>query len=373
MDSVSPIMTTIEIRCQDKFGNVIDEFKLDAPDGQDQLKIEGNKLHVPENYTNAIVLDVLPRGDKFEKERVEFLLGDVLENIYTVVLEPVQYKVIFRVGNTDYEATETMNPSAARTKWGAYDYEINNSTRTIYIRVYGKPVMKVSHEPIRTVVERPSIIRSIGRRFPGKRKWLLLLILLLIGYGIYAGVSKFVYKKTPWPFKAKTVVQADLQTIELTLPQTEVQEKDQIEAQVGTQTMEEVTVTQNEDEPSTVVPEAISTEPTVGLLQQHDIDYLRREKRWNEDSLRSEEYKSLFNALKEGDVDRVIQLKESLFDSVNIQKDFQKIVDGLVKFKEADDQKKLKMSKEEMIRLSKHGSFEIGELGYSINVIGKRK
>jgi hypothetical protein len=81
----------------------------------------------------------------------------------------------------------------------------------------------------------------------------------------------------------------------------------------------------------------------------------------------------LFNALKEGDVDRVIQLKESLFDSVNIQKDFQKIVDGLVKFKEADDQKKLKMSKEEMIRLSKHGSFEIGELGYSINVIGKRK
>lgn len=373
MDSVNPIMTVIEIRCQDKFGNVIDEFKLDAPDGQDQLKIEGNKLHVPENYTNAIVLDVLPRGDKFEKERVEFLVGDVLENIYTVVLEPVQYKVIFRIGNTDYEATETMNPSAARTKWGAYDYEINNSTRTIYIRVYGKPVMKVSHEPIRTVVERPSIFRSIAKRFPGKRKWLLLLILLLLGYGIYACVSKFVYEKTPWPFKAKAFVEADLQTLELTLPQTEVQEKDQIEEQVGTQTKEEVTVTQDEGEPSTVASEAISIEPTVGLLQQHDIDYLRREKRWDEDSLRSEEYKSLFNAFKEGDVDRVIQLKESLFDSVNIQKDFQKIVDGLVKFKEADDQKKLKMSKEEMIRLSKHGSFEIGELGYSINVIGKRK
>ena len=372
MDSVNPIMTVIEIRCQDKFGNVIDEFKLDAPDGQDQLKIEGNKLHVPENYTNAIVLDVLPRGDKFEKERVEFLQSDVLENIYTVVLEPVQYKVIFRIGNTDYEATETMNPSAARTKWGAYDYEINNSTRTIYIRVYGKPMMKVSHEPIRTVVERPSIFRSIAKRFPGKRKWLLLLILLLLGYGIYACVSKFVYEKTPWPFKAKTFVQTDLQTIELTLPQTEVQEKDQIEEQVETQTVEQVTTTQDEGEPSNVAPEAISTEHTIGLLQQHDIDYLRREKRWDEDSLRSEEYKSLFNAFKEGDIDRVIQLKESLFDSVNIQKDFQKIVDGLVKFKEADDQKKLKMSKEEMIRLSKHGSFEIGELGYSINVIGNR-
>jgi len=372
MDFVNPIMTVIEIRCQDKFGNNIDEFKLDAPLGQDQLKIEGDKLHVPENYNNAIVLDVLPRGDKFEKERVEFLLADVVENIYTVVLEPVQYKVIFRIGNTDYEATETMNPSTARTKWGAYDYEINNTTRTIYIRVYGKPVMRMSHEPIRTVVERPSIFRSIGRRFPGKRKWLLLLIVLILGYGIYAGVSKFVYKKTPWPFKAKTIVQADPQAISLTVPQAEVQDKDQVEEQMGTQTVEEVTATQDEGEPSTVVPEAISTEPTVGLLQQHDIDYLKREKRWNEDSLRSEEFKTLFNAIKEGDVDKVIQLKESLFDSVNVQKDFQKIVDGLVKFKEADDQKKLKMSKDEMIRLSKHGSFEIGELGYSIHVIGKR-
>jgi hypothetical protein len=301
----------------------------------------------------------LPRGDKFEKERVEFLLGNVVENIYTVVLEPVQYKVIFRIGNTDYEATETMNPSAARTKWGAYDYEINNSTRTIYIRVYGKPMMKVSHEPIHTVVENPSIFRSIGKRFPGKRKWLLLLILLLIGYGIYAGVSKFVYKKTPWPFKAKTFVQTDAPTIVWDEPQEEAE----VQAEV------EKTPTQNEEMPSN---DAQAIDKVADLDCQHDIDYLKLEKRWNEDSLRSEDYKSLFNAFKEGDVDRVIQLKESLFDSVNIQKDFQKIVDGLVKFKEADDQKKLKMSKEEMIRLSKHGSFEIGELGYSINVIGKR-
>jgi hypothetical protein len=359
MDSVNPIMTVIEIRCQDKFGNVIDEFKLDAPDGQDQLKIEGNKLHVPENYTNAIVLDVLPRGDKFEKERVEFLLGNVVENIYTVVLEPVQYKVIFRIGNTDYEATETMNPSAARTKWGAYDYEINNTSRTIYIRVYGKPVMKMNHEHLHTVVERPSLFRSIGRRFPGKRKWLLLLLMLLIGYGIYAGVSKFVYKKTPWPFKAKTFVQTDAPTIVWDEPQEEAE----VQAEV------EKTPTQNEEMPSN---DAQAIDKVADLDCQYDIDYLKLEKRWNEDSLRSEDYKSLFNAFKEGDVDRVIQLKESLFDSVNIQKDFQKIVDGLVKFKEADDQKKLKMSKEELIRLSKHGSFEIGELGYSIHVIGKR-
>lgn len=359
MDSVNPIMTVVEIRCQDKFGNVIDEFKLDAPLGQDQVKIEGSKLHVPENYTNAIILDVLPKGDKFEKERVEFLLGDVLENIYTVVLEPVQYKLVFRIGNTDYVATETMNPSAARTKWGVYDYEINNTTRTIYIRVYGKPVMKMSHEPIRTVVESPSIFRSIKKRFPGKRKWLLLLILLLIGYGIYAGVSKFVYKKTPWPFKAKTSVLTDAPTIVWDEPQAEAE----VQAEV------EETSTQEAEMPSN---DAQTIEKITDVDHQHDIDYLKREKKWNVDSLRTPEYRAMFDALQEGDIDQVIQLKDALFDTVNVQSDFKKIVDGLVKFKEADDQKKLKMSKDEMMRLSKHGSFEIGELGYSINVIGKR-
>lgn len=359
MDSTNPTMTVVEIRCQDKFGNVIDEFKLDAPLGQDQVKIEGSKLHVPENYTNAIVLDVLPKGDKFEKERVEFLLGDVLENIYTVVLEPVQYKLVFRIGNTDYVATETMNPSAARTKWGVYDYEINNTTRTIYIRVYGKPVMKMSHEPIRTVVESPSIFRSIGRRFPGKRKWLLLLILLLIGYGIYASVSKFVYKKTPWPFKAKISVQTDAPTIVWDVPQAEAE----VQAEV------EKTSTQEAEMPSN---DTQANEKMTDADHQHDIDYLKREKKWDVDSLRTPEYRALFDALKEGDIDQVIQLKDALFDTVNVQSDFKKIVDGLVKFKEADDQKKLKMSKDEMMRLCKHGSFEIGELGYSINVIGKR-
>ena len=87
----------------------------------------------------------------------------------------------------------------------------------------------------------------------------------------------------------------------------------------------------------------------------------------------SVEYKALFSALKAGDVDKVIQLKETLFDSVNIQNDFQKLVDGLAKFKNADDQKKLKMSKDEMMRLCKHGSFEIGELSYSISLIDKKK
>ena len=44
----------------------------------------------------------------------------------------------------------------------------------------------------------------------------------------------------------------------------------------------------------------------------------------------------------------------------------------LSKFKANDDQKKLKMSKDEMTRLCKNGSFEIGELSYSISVIDKR-
>ena len=66
------------------------------------------------------------------------------------------------------------------------------------------------------------------------------------------------------------------------------------------------------------------------------------------------------------------KMQNTLFDSAHIQSDFRKIVDGLNKFKEANDQKKLKMSKDEMMRLCKRGSFEIGELGYSISIIDKR-
>ena len=364
MEQNKPMENVVNIRCQDRFGNVIDEFKLEDPLGQDQVRIENGKLHVSNDYSKTIVLDVLPRGDKYEKKRIEFQLEDVKEDAYIVVLKPVQYKVVFRIGNTDFETTETITPSSLETKWTTYDYEINKASRTIYFRVHGKPVEKVNREPIHTVVERPPVFRNVRKRFPGVRKWLFLLLALLLGYGIYACVSKFVSEKTPWPFKAKSVVENEA----LIEPRIYVQDEDYVEAQTEVQ----VTSPQDEENPSNVAPKAISTEATVNLLQQHDIDYLQREKRWNEDSLRSLDYKALYSALKEGDVDKVIQLKETLFDSVNIQKDFKKIVDGLSKFKNVDDQKKLKMSKDEMIRLSKHGSFEIGELSYCISLIDKR-
>ena len=367
MDSVNPIEKAVEIRCQDKFGNVIDEFKLDNPIGQDQVRIEGCKLFVAEDYSEKIVVVVIPRGDKFEKKQIEFRLEDAQEDAITVVLEPVQYKVVFRVGNAEFDATDTMNPSEVRTKWGAYDYEINNTNRTIYVRVYGKPVEKVKNEPIHTVVERRSIFRSIGRRFPGNRKWLLFLLLLLLGYGIYACVSKYVYEKTPWPFNAKPVSQFDGSFDDQFEDPVDVQSEAQTEAE--TQTEEQVSASQGNEEPAGVVPEVVMVADSD---HQHDVDYLKREKKWDVDSLRTPEYKALFDALKAGDVDQVIQLKDALFDTVNIHNDFKKVVEGLNKFKANDDQKKLSTSKSEMIRLCKNGSFEIGELSYSIYLIDKR-
>ena len=121
MDPMNPVEKAIEIRCQDKFGNVIDEFKLDSPVEQDQVRIEGCKLFVAEDYSGTIVVVVIPRGDKFEKKQIEFRLEDVKEDAVSVVLEPVQYKVVFRIGNAEFDATETRNPSEARTKWGSYD------------------------------------------------------------------------------------------------------------------------------------------------------------------------------------------------------------------------------------------------------------
>ena len=366
MDSVNPMGKSVEIKCQDKFGNVIDEFRLGDSLRQEQVRIEGSKVFVAENYSGTIVLDIIPRGDKFEKKQIEFQLEDVKEDVYMVVLELVQYKVVFRVGNTEFDTAETMNPSAVRTKWGTYDYEINNNNRTIYIKVHGKPVEKVNREPIHTVVERQSIFRSIRKRFPGKRKWLLFLMALLLGYGIYACVSKFAYEKTPWPFKAKTELQSDVQFDD----QFDDQFEDQDEAQVEVQTKEQVMASQGkEEEPLGATPETVKVADSD---HQHDIDYLKREKKWNVDSLKTPEYRTLFDALKAGDVDQVIQLKDALFDTVNIHSDFKKVVEGLNKFKANDDQKKLSTSKSEMIRLSKNGSFEIGELSYSIYLIDKR-
>ena len=367
MDSVNPIEKAIEIRCQDKFGNVIDEFKLDHPLGQDQVRIEGCKVFVAEDYSEKIVVVVIPRGDKFEKKQIEFSLENVQEDAVTVVLEPVQYKVVFRIGNAEFDATETMNPSEVRTKWGTYDYEINNTNRTIYIRVHGKPVEKVKSEPVHTVVERRSIFRSIGRRFPGNRKWLLFLLLLLLGYGIYAGVSKYAYKKTPWPFNGKNASQVDGSFDDQFEDPVDVQAEAQAEAE--SQAEEQVATPQGDEEQADVAQEAVMVADSD---HQHDVDYLKREKRWTVDSLRTPEYRALFDAFKEGDVDQVIQLKDALFDTVNIQSDFKKVVEGLNKFKANDDQKKLSTSKSEMIRLSKNGSFEIGELSYSISLIDKR-
>jgi hypothetical protein len=367
MDPVNLVEKAIEIRCQDKFGNVVDEFKLDKPLGQDQVRIEGSKLFVAEDYSETIVVVVIPRGDKFEKKQIEFRLEDVKEDAFTVVLEPVRYKVVFRIGIAEFDATETMNPSEVRTKWGTYDYEINNTNRTIYIRVHGKPVEKVKNEPIHTVVERRSVFRSHGRRSSGNRKWLLLLLLLLLGYGIYACVSKYVYEKTPWPFKAKTVSQFDGSFDDQF--EDPVDNQGEAPAEAESLAEEQATAPQGDEEPATVAPEAVKVADSD---HQHDIDYLKREKKWNVDSLRTPEYRALFDALREGNVDQVIQLKDALFDSVNIQNDFKKVVDGLSKFKANDDQKKLSTSKSEMKRLSKNGSFEIGELSYCIYLIDKR-
>jgi hypothetical protein len=346
----------IEVRCQDKFGNVIDGFKLEDSFGQDHVRIEGSKLFVPENFFSSIVLDVVPKGDKYDQKRIELNQDNIKDNILTIVLEPIEYKVFFRIGNTDFETTETMSPSTAKMKWGAYDCDINNIGRTICFIVYGKPTEKVSHETIHTVVERPSIIKSVRKRFSGKKKWLLLLLVLLFGYGIYACVSLLASNKNPWPFRTKPAPQI--------MYQIETETQSEAEADM----LSQETVSQDK--------KSLDVAPTIVAVadvdHQHDINYLKREKVWTVDSLRTQEYKSLFDGLKEGDIDKVIQLEGVLFDSTNIQSDFKKIVDGLTKFKNADNQQKLKMSKDEMIRLCKRGSFEVGELSYSINLIDKR-
>ena len=196
---------------------------------------------------------------------------------------------------------------------------------------------------------------------------MLFLLLLLLGYGIYACVSKYVYEKTPWPFKAKNVSQLDGSFDDQFEDPFNSQGEAQTEAEA--QVEEQVTTPQGNEESAGVAPEVVMV---ADPAHQHDVDYLKREKKWDMDSLRTLEYRALFDAFKAGDVDKVIQLKDALFDTANIHNDFKKVVDGLNKFKANDDQKKLSTSQSEMIRLSKNGSFEIGELSYCIYLIDKR-
>lgn len=329
----------ITIKCQDKDGKVIDRFRLNNYTRQfSVVTINGDQVILPENFSERVVLDIIPADDKYETKQEPLELECIKDNIKIVVLEPKDYKVVFRMGTEDFETNRTMNPSTAKTRWSGFDIEVDNAKKTIYFRAYGKPTEK-RHEMIQTTVENPSIFE----RFPWLKYAIIALAVLLLGYGIYAGISGLALHKTPWPFEGKTEVKGEV-----------------------------VNKTDNQ-EPIQQKQEEVKPIDTVEIMKMHDIDYLVREKKlWTRDSILSTEFQALYDNISRGEVENVISQYDELFSDPNKTNDtFKLIVEGLKKLVQGGDQIQ-KQASDEMKRLSKDKSIKLEELLTSINMLVKR-
>ena len=328
----------ITIKCKDNDEKTIERFRLSNYTRQhSDVRINGNQVILPENFSELAVVEVIPTDDKYETERVN--LGK--EDTILVKLKPKDYKVVFRMGNEDFETNRTMNPSLARSKWSGFDSDVDNTKKIIYFRAHGKPTER---QQIHTTVEDPPFFE----RFSWLKYLIIGLVALLLGYGIYAGISAWGLHKTPWPFNGETEVKVE---------NVNNNNNDNVN-QDPVQPEQEETDKPEED-----------TSIDSAELMKHDVDYLKRESVWVKDSLQSDDCKALYEAISAGDIDKVIQLDSLLFDENNVRKEFKTIIIGLEKLNQTGNETKLKNAKDEMKRLSKNGSFNVGELLYSINSI----
>ena len=330
----------ITIKCQDNDGRVIDRFKLNNYTRQfTVVKINGDQVILPESFSERVVLDVIPSDDRYETRQEPLDLENLKDNIKIVVLGLKDYKVVFRMGSEDFETNRTMNPATARTRWSGFESEVDNAKKTIYFRAYGKPT-----ETINTTVEE----QSLFDRFPWLKYVIVGLLALLLGYGIYAGISKWGFKKSPWPFGEKIEVTTDVENGE---------------ASQG--------ATQPKPEEAPTI-DSIATD-TIAVLKEQDVDYLKNNNVWSKSSIQSNAFQKLYDAIASGDVNEVVQESGSLFvEGVAVNGFFSKIIEGCKIILEKNDQQKIKKVSDEMKRIGKDGNLELGELLNSVNSIVKR-
>lgn len=330
----------ITIKCQDKEEKVIDRFRLKNCTSQfNDVKIndDHHQVILPENFSERVVLDVIPSDDRYETKQVPLDLGSIKAdaNIIIVELELKDYKVVFKMGGDEYETLKTMNPSYARNRLSGFDYSVNSDKKTITFTVYGKPHER-HHEEVHTTVENLPFFE----RFPWLMYVIIGLAVLLLGYGIYAGVSGLAFHKTPWPFGGKTEVKGEV------VNNTEGQEPVQLKQEVFNPVADSLFV-----------------------MKKHDIDYLMREKKiWVRDSIQSKEFQTMYDVIAGGDVEKVISQYDTLFGESNKTNNTLKmIVEGLKKVDQISELRK--PASDEMKRLSRGGSIKMDELLTSINMI----
>lgn len=335
----------VEIICKDERSNRIDGFALDNYTRQNkEITIAGKKVILPEKITQEAIVRVDPADNQYEPVKVN--LTDETESPIVLILEPKKYKVVFRMNDRTFETIETMNPSEVNAKWSDYDSDIDDYAGVVYFRAH-RIKNDSKHQFVNGDKDLP-IGKRIGNFF--KDWWLHLLIvlltLLLLGYGIYAAISLFRNGEKPWPFGTKNEVVYENNKGGQAPVLTEGEEKE-----VGEQ--------------------EVKTIDSMAFYVQQDIDYLVREKKlWTKDNIRTKEYQELFDNISNGRIEEVIMQYDALLGNVDkTNNTIKMIVDGLVRLRQTGNQSLLREASDEMKRLSKSGSINLDELLTSINMI----
>lgn len=327
----------ITVKCYDKDNRIVEKFYLINYKTQTGVKIRENQVIVPENFADRIFLEITTSDGKYEKGRADFALAELNENVVVAILQPKAYKVVFQIGTTDFETTELVNPATARTKWRDYDLKIDDTSKTIYVVVHRKFVEKHHEEP---------------KEFPKETSrervsWLKLLLVGLVGvllcYGIYAAAAAWAFRVTPWPFGTKTSkVESPVPPQSPVQPQQDVQPEE---------------------------PEV----DTMAIMRQHDIAYLKKQDKWQMDSLQTPQFQSLYKAMSEGAIDKFVELNDQLFgEEDEINGYYENIVKNLKEVIGANDSQKTKNASDEMRRIiGSRGYIDLSRLLSSIQTIAK--
>lgn len=327
----------ITIKCQDKEGKVIDRFRLKNCTSQfNDVKINDghHQVILPENFSERVVLEVIPSDDRYETKQVPLELGKEKDNIKIVKLELKDYKVVFRMGIEEFETNRTMNPSLAQAKWSGFESEVDSTKKILYFRVYGKPAEKHHEQPIRTTVEN----QPFFERFPWLKYVIIGLLALLLGYGIYAGISKWGFKKSPWPFRS--VIEA---------PDT------------SDENITGDTIVMGSKEPSAEEKKI----DTVALFQQ-DVEYLEKNYEWRRDNIQTKKFQELYDVIANGKINDVVQSYNTLSgEGVEVNGCLKRIVEGLIKIDKLKENKAVDVLKNN----SKGGCINLNNILKEINNI----
>lgn len=337
----------IEIICKDKSDKRICDFSLRNYTQQNNaIIIRGKTVIVPENEKGEIIVWVDPSDEKYDSQKVN--LTGVLEDHKDVCLEAKYYNVVFKMKGKIFKTTEDtlMSPSEAKNNWAEYDCEIDDLNRTVCFTVHRFSPERKHHEQNHFVREELPLGKRIGNFF--KEWWVemvLGLLALLFVYGIYVAIARFWLDKTPWPFGTKTEKVEEIVTNEET-----------------TQVMDQP----KQEEFNPVVD-------SLYVMKKHDIEYMKHNDVWHFEELKSDEYRSLYNAIKEGDVEKVITLGDSLFgEDVEINGFFSQIKNDLMDFQRENDRMKLNYASVEMKDNCKNG-IDLNKISSGFVLIKKGK